>query len=80
MSPSLWWVLHVRHLWNDRSINDEHAAPTTTKEIHTMSADYQMQLPPQTLDNADAKAKPLLEQAGLELFEDHVAGGTAVAE
>ncbi|SEL02912.1 carboxymuconolactone decarboxylase family protein [Halomonas daqiaonensis] len=28
-----------------------------------MSADYQMQLAPQTLDNADAKAKPLLEKA-----------------
>ena len=32
-----------------------------------MSADYQMQLPPQTLDNADAKAKPLLEQANAKL-------------
>lgn len=28
-----------------------------------MSADYKMQLPPQTLETADAKAKPLLEQA-----------------
>jgi len=28
-----------------------------------MSASYQMQLPPQTLETADAKAKPLLEQA-----------------
>mgnify|MGYP000081807344 FL=1 len=32
-----------------------------------MSADYQLQLPPQTLDNADAKAKPLLEQANAKL-------------
>jgi len=32
-----------------------------------MSADYQMQLSPQTLDNADAKAKPLLEKANATL-------------
>ncbi len=32
-----------------------------------MSADYQIQLPPQTLDNANAKAKPLLEKANATL-------------
>lgn len=32
-----------------------------------MSADYQMQLAPRTLDNADAKARPLLEQANAKL-------------
>jgi uncharacterized peroxidase-related enzyme len=32
-----------------------------------MSADYQMKLAPQTLDNADAKAKPLLEKANAKL-------------
>ncbi|MDI5985919.1 carboxymuconolactone decarboxylase family protein [Halomonas sp. M4R5S39] len=32
-----------------------------------MAADYQMQLAPQTLDNADAKARPLLEKANDKL-------------
>ncbi|MGM0534546.1 MAG: carboxymuconolactone decarboxylase family protein [Pseudomonadota bacterium] len=32
-----------------------------------MSADYQMQLAPRTLDNADAKARPLLEEANAKL-------------
>jgi len=32
-----------------------------------MTADYQMTLAPQTLDNADAKAKPLLEKAQAKL-------------
>lgn len=32
-----------------------------------MTADYQMKLAPQTLDNADAKAKPLLEKAHAKL-------------
>lgn len=32
-----------------------------------MTADYKIQLAPQTLDNADAKARPLLEQANEKL-------------
>lgn len=32
-----------------------------------MSADYQLKLAPQTLETADAKAKPLLEQANAKL-------------
>jgi uncharacterized peroxidase-related enzyme len=32
-----------------------------------MAADYRMRLAPQTLDNADAKAKPLLETANAKL-------------
>ncbi|MCG6657458.1 carboxymuconolactone decarboxylase family protein [Halomonas campisalis] len=32
-----------------------------------MTADYKIQLAPQTLDNADAQAKPLLEQANEKL-------------
>ncbi|APE30198.1 alkylhydroperoxidase [Halomonas aestuarii] len=45
-----------------------------------MSADYQMQLPPQTLDNADAKAKPLLEQANDQLgFVPNMYAGMAKA-
>ncbi|AMD00297.1 carboxymuconolactone decarboxylase family protein [Halomonas chromatireducens] len=32
-----------------------------------MTADYRLQLPPQTLENADAKARPLLEKANAKL-------------
>ncbi|MDX1466141.1 MAG: carboxymuconolactone decarboxylase family protein [Halomonas sp.] len=45
-----------------------------------MSADYQMQLPPQTLETADAKAKPLLEQANAQLgFVPNMYAGMAKA-
>jgi len=45
-----------------------------------MSADYQMQLPPQTLDTADAQAKPLLEQANAKLgFVPNMYAGMAKA-
>lgn len=45
-----------------------------------MTADYQMKLAPQTLENADAKAKPLLEQANAKLgFVPHMYEGMAKA-
>lgn len=45
-----------------------------------MAADYQIQLPPQTLDTADDKAKPLLEQANATLgFVPNMYAGMAKA-
>ncbi|MBD3895845.1 carboxymuconolactone decarboxylase family protein [Halomonas sp. ML-15] len=45
-----------------------------------MSADYKMQLAPQTLDNADERARPLLEQANAKLgFVPNMYAGMAKA-
>ena len=45
-----------------------------------MSADYKMQLAPQTLDNADDQARPLLEKANAKLgFVPHMYEGMAKA-